>query len=258
MMPINQAKDTFRILTTDLLAVDYVSLMRILESRALEAGAFAVDFGDAQVVVLRRRDPAFARLTNCIDLFVPKSMTLVWGMNWRGAAMDSPIDPSIFMRRLLYQSAPDFRHYFIGETEECNNRLRERMLRRNPDIDLVGSFHGPCSTSGYLQPPEVHDIVIEDIRDKEPHFVWVGVGSGKQCAFIAGLKPKLRSGILLATGSAFDVNAGIQLEAPHFLQRHRLAWLYQLFTEPAHFLGTSVRYNTLLIFELLRSRGISQ
>lgn len=60
MMPIDLAEDTFRVLTTDLLAVDYVSLMRMLETRALQPEAFAVGFCDAQVVALRRRDPAFA------------------------------------------------------------------------------------------------------------------------------------------------------------------------------------------------------
>ena len=119
MMPIDQLQDTFRVLTTDLLAVDYVSLMRMLEARALQAGAFAVDFTDAQVVALRRREPAFASLTNCFDLFVPKSMTVVWAMNRFGAGMNGPIDPSIFMRRLLYQSPPDFRHYFIGEPKNA-------------------------------------------------------------------------------------------------------------------------------------------
>ena len=253
MIPIDPAQDTFRVLTTDLLATDYLGLMRTLETRASQAGAFAVDFSDARVVALRLRDPAFADLTNCFDLCVPKSMTIVWGMNRLGAGMDGPIDPSIFMRRFLYQSPPDFRHYFIGETEECSNRLCERLLRRNPDIDLVRSFHGPCSTSGYLQPPEVHDLVLEDIRDKEPHFVWVGLGRDAQRAFIANLKPKLRSGILLAMGSAFDINAGIQLEAPAFMQRHRFAWLYHLFTEPVQFFATSLRYNTLVCFEILRA-----
>ncbi len=254
-MPIDHAQDTVRVLTTELLAVDYVSLMHMLEARALQAGACAVNFSDTSVVALRHRNPAFARLTSCFDVFVPKSMTLVWGMNLLGAAMESPIDPSIFMRRLLYQSSPDFRHYFIGETEESSNRLRERILRRNPDIDVVGLVHGPCSESGCLQPPELHDFVLEDVRDKEPHFVWVGVDVAAQYALVANLKRKARLGVLLALGSAFDVNSGVQPEAPPFMLRHKLTWLYRLFTEPMHFLSTDVRYNALFLFDLLRSSG---
>lgn len=252
MMPIDLAQDTFRVLTTDLLATDYAGLIRILEIRALQAGAFAVDFSDTQLVALRRRDQAFANLTSCFDLFVPTSTTLVWGMNRLGANMGGPIDPSIFMRRLLYQSSADFRHYFIGETEECSNRLRERMLRGNPDIDLVGSLHGTCSASGYLQPPELHDLVLDDLRAKQPHFIWVGVNAAAQYALVATLKRKLRFGILLAMGPAFDVNAGIRREIPPFMQRHRLAWLYCLSTEPTHFLSTSARYNALFLYHLLR------
>ena len=44
--------------------------------------------------------------------------------------MEDPIDPEIFVRKLLLQSTSDFRHYFIGESEEGNNRLRERMLKQ--------------------------------------------------------------------------------------------------------------------------------
>jgi len=255
MMPIDPARETFRVLTTDLLATDYERLIRILEIRALQTGAFAVDFSDTQVVALRRHDPAFASLTSCFDLFIPESMPLVWVMNRFGADMKDPIDGSTFMRRLLYQSSPDFRHYFIGETEECSNRLRERMLRRNPDIDLVGAFHGTCSASGYLQPPELHDSFLEDLRAKEPHFVWVGLGATEQYAFIANLKLQLHSGILLAMGSAFDVNAGIRREAPLFMQRHGLKWLYRLSTEPMQFLGTSTKYNALFFFHLLRAHS---
>jgi N-acetylglucosaminyldiphosphoundecaprenol N-acetyl-beta-D-mannosaminyltransferase len=251
-MPTDLAQDTFRLLTTDLLATDYASLIRLLESRALQAGAFAVDFCDTQLVALRRRDQAFANLTSCFDLFVPKAMTLLWGMKRLGADMRSPIDPPILMRRLLSQSPPDFRHYFIGESEECNNRLRERMLTQNPDIDLVGSLHATCSASGYLQPPELHDFVLDDLRAKEPHFVWVGIDGGAAYALVANLKRKLRSGILLAMGSAFDVNAGIRREVPSFMQRHRLAWLYHLSTQPTHFLGTSARYNALFLYHLFR------
>ncbi|HEY5743030.1 MAG TPA: WecB/TagA/CpsF family glycosyltransferase [Terrimicrobiaceae bacterium] len=255
-MPIDLAEDSFRVLTTDLLATGYTRLTRLLEIRALETGAFAVDFSDSQLVVLRRRDHAFATLTSCFDRFVPRSTVLVWALNRLGADMAGPIDPAVFMRKLLYQSSADFRHYFIGESEESSNRLRERMLRRNPDIDLVGALHGTCSASGYLQPPEFHDFVLEDLRTKEPHFIWIGVEPAAQHPLIANLKRKLRSGVLLAMGSAFDVNAGIRKEAPSFMQRHHLAWLHDLLTDPTHFLGTNVKYDVLFLLHLLRDSRI--
>ena len=255
MKPVDEAEDIFRVLTTDLLETDYEKLIRRLEIRAAQPGTLAVDFSDTQFVTMRQRDSAFAGLTNCFDMFVPGSMPLVWVMKRLGSDMKDPIAGSILMRRLLSQSSPEFRHYFIGENEECINRLRARMLKQNPDIDLVGCFHGICSAAGYLQPPEVHDSILEDLRAKEPHFIWVGLGTPKQYAFIANLKRHLRSGILLSMGFAFDVNAGIKRDAPLFMQRHRLTWLYRLATEPKRLLGQYAKFNSLFLLYLLRSHG---
>ena len=207
-------EDTFRVLTSDLLATDYERLIRDLETRAVQPGVSAVDFSDTQFVVLRQHDPAFAAMTNGLDLLIPASRPLMWAMKHRGSKMEDPIDASILMRKLLLQSTSDFRHYFIGESEEGNNRLRESMLKQNPDIDVVGLFHGTCSQAGFFQPPEVHDSILEDLRAKEPHFVWVGLDSPKQYALIFNLKRQLHSGILLATGVAFERNAGMRRYVP--------------------------------------------
>ena len=83
----------------------------------------------------------------------------------------------------------------------------------------------------------------------------MGVDVAAKYALVANLNRKARLGVLLALGSAFDVNSGVQPEAPPFMQRHRLTWLYRLFTEPMHFLSTDVRYNALFLFDLLRSLG---
>jgi N-acetylglucosaminyldiphosphoundecaprenol N-acetyl-beta-D-mannosaminyltransferase len=214
MKPGGREENTFRVLSSHLLETDSEQLMRLLEDRALQSGAIAVDFSDTQLVTLRQHDPAFAELTRCLELLVPASWPLTWAMSRLGSVMKSPIDKSMFMRAFLSQTTPDFRHYFIGESEECNNRLRERLLKQNPDIDAVGFFHGMCSPAGYLQPSEVHDSVIEELREKEPHFIWVGLAAPKRYGLISNLKRQLHSGILLSVGSAFEANAGMRRRVP--------------------------------------------
>jgi N-acetylglucosaminyldiphosphoundecaprenol N-acetyl-beta-D-mannosaminyltransferase len=233
--------EIFRVLTCNLLATDCERLMKSLEARAGKPGTLAVDFVDTQFVVLRQRDLGFARVTDCLDVLVPASRSLVWAMKRLGSTMSEPIDGSLLMRELLFRSSSDFRHYFIGESEECHNRLRDRLLKQNPDIDMAGFFHGACSPEGYLQPPELHDSIVEDLLSKEPHFVWVGLETPKQYAFIANLKRQLHSGILLAMGFAFEVNAGMRRDVP-------LA---------ASLLG-HIKYSTLFFLRLLRSTSYRQ
>jgi N-acetylglucosaminyldiphosphoundecaprenol N-acetyl-beta-D-mannosaminyltransferase len=214
MKTVEGSEKTFRVLTSELRETDSERLIRHLENRALRAGPAAVGFSDTEFVTLRQREFPFADLTNCFDLLVAGSWPLIWAMKRLGSVMKEPIEPADFMRRILNQSTPDFRHYFIGASEECNNRLRERILKQNPDIEVVGFFHGKCSPAGYLQPPELHDSILEELREKEPHFVWVGLGTRKEYALVANLKRQLHSGILLPVGSAFEVNAGMRAHAP--------------------------------------------
>jgi N-acetylglucosaminyldiphosphoundecaprenol N-acetyl-beta-D-mannosaminyltransferase len=237
MKPVGREESTFRVLSSDLLETDSEQLIRLLEDRAMQSGAIALDFSDTQLVVLRERDAAFADLTRCLDLLVPVSWPLIWAMKRRGSVLKSPIDKSIFMRAFLFQTTPDFRHYFIGEGEECNNRLRERLLKQNPDIDAVGFFHGTCSPAGYLQPSEVHDAIIDELREKEPHFIWVGLARPKRYGLISNLKRQLHSGILLSVGSAFEANAGMRQRAPL----------------PKRFLGADLKNTAWFFFRVLSS-----
>ena len=85
MKPV--VEDTFRVLTSDLLATDYDRLIRDLETRAVQPGVIAVDFSDTQFVVLRQHDDAFAAMTNGLDLLIPTSRPLIWAMKQRGSEM---------------------------------------------------------------------------------------------------------------------------------------------------------------------------
>jgi N-acetylglucosaminyldiphosphoundecaprenol N-acetyl-beta-D-mannosaminyltransferase len=215
MKRLSTGENTFYVLTSDLLEIDSEQLIGELERRAAQPGAFAVNFCDTEFVLLRHSDAAFAHLTDCFDLLVPASRPLIWAMKRLGSRIKIPLDESSVMRGMLSRSTPNFQHYFIGGTEECNNRLRARILKQNPDIDVTGIFHGTCSPAGYLQPPELHDAIVEELRDKEPHFIWVGLGAPKkEYPLIANLKRQLRSGILLRVGFAFEVNAGMRRDAP--------------------------------------------
>lgn len=39
-------------------------------------------------------------------------------------------------------------------------------------------------------------------------------------------------GVLLGVGAAFDIHAGVQRQAPRWMQRSGLEWLYRLSREP--------------------------
>ena len=95
-----------------------------------------------------------------------------------------------------------------------------------------------------------------------PDFIWVGLGTPKQYGWINRIKPKLDHGVMLAVGFAFDVNAGMKPDAPAWMQRAGLTWVFRLCSEPRRLASRYFRWNSLFLWYLfwdgLRGRAVNR
>lgn len=240
---------TIPILGTQLAATTYADLSRTLLDRSSQPGPCAIDFSNTHIVTMRRHDPDFRKLTSCMDVFCPDGMPLVWAMNATGAGLKDRVYGPTFTREFLSAAPAGSRHYLVGGSETCGARFRERMLERNPSLQFVGGYHGRCSMDGRLEEDE---RVSDEILSLAPDFIWVGLGTPKQYAWIDRIKPRLSRGILLAVGFAFDVNSGTKPDAPALMQKYGLTWLYRMATEPKRLVSRYAKWNTLYLWYLLR------
>lgn len=193
---------------------------------------------------MRRCDPQFRQMTNCIDCFIPDGMPLIWCLNFQGAKLRDRVYGPTFMRECVLASPAPFTHYFLGGSEACVKNLKEIFLERDPEIRIIGT------RNGYFKPEEEPGIV-DEINRLSPDFVWVGLGTPKQQAWISKYKSQIKRGIVLAVGFAFDVNTGMKPDAPAWMQRFGLTWLFRLVSEPARLGPRYFKYNTLFLFYLL-------
>jgi N-acetylglucosaminyldiphosphoundecaprenol N-acetyl-beta-D-mannosaminyltransferase len=239
------APPTRTLLGTPLALTDYEGLAAFCAARARAGGTVAVDFSNTHVVTLRRHEAEFREMTREIDFFVPDGMPLVWCLNRRGAQLRDRVYGPAFMKRCLAKSPPTLRHYFLGGSEKCLARLQENLRRENPALQIVGARHG------YFKPGQEEDIVAE-INRLSPDFIWVGLGTPRQQAWIHRHKGGIRRGVVFAVGFAFDVNAGMKPDAPLWMQRRGLTWVYRLANEPRRLLGRYLKYNSLFLFYLLK------
>lgn len=236
---------TRRVLSTDLTCTDYDSLAARLLTQCRQPKSCAVDFSNTHIVTMRQHDPAFAATTANFDLFIPDGMPLIWCLNRQGAALRDRVYGPTFMRKFLATCPAEFSHYFLGGSPECGAQLHTRLLERNPNLHIVGSQHG------YFKNEEEPHI-FEQIHSIRPDFLWVGLGTPKQQELIHRLKPLLPSGVLLAVGFAFDVNAGTKPDAPAWMQRLGLTWAYRLASEPRRLAGRYLYWNSLFLYYLLK------
>ena len=245
----------FRVLGTGLVATDYAGLTASCCARAAQPGVTAWEFANTQVVTWRRHDPAFAALTSAFDYFLPDGMPLVWCMNRQGAGLADRVYGPAFMRQLVAATPAPWTHYLLGGSPECGARMRAAMAGWNPAVKIAGSHHGACGLDGVLSGADDERVVAEIVR-LAPDFIWVGLGTPKQHAWIGRNKGRLARGVVLSVGFAFDVHAGLQPDAPGWMQGRGLTWLFRLGSEPRRLGGRYLKYNCLFLWYLLRD-GIS-
>jgi N-acetylglucosaminyldiphosphoundecaprenol N-acetyl-beta-D-mannosaminyltransferase len=232
------------ILGTPLTPTTYEELTGECQRLARTGGTWAVDLTNTQIVTMRRHEPAFRKITSRFDLFIPDGMPLIWTLNRRGANLKDRVYGPTFMRHCMLRSPATFTHYLLGGSRECLAALQQRLLAAQPDLAIVGSRHG------YFTPAE-DEAIVREIDSLSPDFIWVGLGTPRQQEWIHRHKAEIRRGVFLAVGFAFDVNAGTKKDAPAWMQKYGLTWLFRVATEPRRLLMRYLRYNTLFLFYLL-------
>jgi len=239
----------FGLLGTPLTVTTYADLADWCHRRTRQPGVATLEFTNTHIVTSRRHEPAFRTLTDAYDWFIPDATPLVWCLRRQGAAIRERVYGPTFMRECFVRTTADFRHYLLGADADCAARLKARILGLNPAARFVGGFHGRCSAEGILDGRAEQDIPAE-LERLSPDFIWVGLGTPKQDAWVRRNRPRLRRGIVLSVGFAFDVNAGTKPDAPAWMQRAGLTWVFRLLSEPRRLAGRYAKYNSLFLWYL--------
>ena len=130
-----------------------------------------------------------------------------------------------------YVHMKKYRQYFLGNTEEVLNGLRNNLSKIDPAIKQMSFETLPFK--------RVEDFDYKKIADKinrdQPDIIWVSLGAPKQEYFMSRLLPYLDKGIMFGFGAIFNFNAGeisnVQ-RAPEWMLKLNLEWLYRAFEEP--------------------------
>lgn len=236
---------SIRILNTPLTVTTYDQLLAFCAEVSRQPLCTSVDFSNTHIVTMRRHEPWFRKLTDRVDYFIPDGMPLVWCLNARGAKMTDRVYGPTFLRYALQHSPAAVTHYFLGGSQSCLDQLLIHARKSNSSLKIIGSHNG------YFKEPDEAAIVAE-INRLSPDFIWIGLGTPKQQAFIDRYKAEFRRGVIFAVGFAFDVNAGTKKDAPPIMQRLGMTWVYRLLSEPRRLFFRYFKYNSLFLYYLVR------
>ena len=117
--------------------------------------------------------------------------------------------------------------YLLGSEPPIARDAAARLERWYPDLHVAGAHHG------YFEVGSPHnDRVIEDIVDRAPDIVLVGMGTPKQELWADRYAGELGGAVVWTVGALFDYVSGHTPRAPHWLADHGLEWIFRLAIEP--------------------------
>ncbi len=175
-------------------------------------------------------DPRLARIANEAGMVLTDGMPLVWlGRRLLRQPIGRCYGPDVMPAVIEAGCGRGLRHYFYGGTDEAVlDRLIERLRARTPTLRVAGRHSPPHRPLTAAE----REAVVRDIEASRADVVWVGIGTPKQDYWVGEFRSLLTTPVLIAVGAAFDFHAGTVRQAPRWMMRRGLEWLFRLGVEP--------------------------
>ena len=203
-----------------------------------------------------RDDPALAAIANASAMTLCDGMPLVLiGRFFARLDVSRCYGPDFMLAVASEGRAQGLRHYFYGGSDEDTLRsLRANFAKKFPGLIDVGGEVPPFHA---LSDAERRETAAR-INAAAPDIVWVGIGTPKQDYWVSQMRPLLTPPLLVAVGAAFNFHAGKVSQAPEWMRRNCLEWLYRLCVEPRRlwrrYLIGNPRFLFLAVKQLLTRR----
>jgi N-acetylglucosaminyldiphosphoundecaprenol N-acetyl-beta-D-mannosaminyltransferase len=205
-------------------------------------------------VMESQADPALRDIHNCAGLVTPDGMPLVWLSRLRGYRhVERVYGPDLMLACCAASVSKGYRHFLYGAGPGVAEHLGEGLQKQFPGLTVAGTCSPP-----FVEPtPAEERGVVEQINSANPDIVWVGLSTPKQERWMARHVGSLCAPVLIGVGAAFDFNAGLKRQAPRWMQRAGLEWLFRLATEPRRLWRRYLTNNPRFLWRIfLQSSGI--
>lgn len=210
-------------------AVDYEAVVERVVQAAREGRPLAVSALAVHGVMTGAQDEDHRARLNRLDILTADGQPVRWALAWlHGVRLRERVyGPDLTLRVCAAAAAHGLPVYFYGSRPEVLGALVGRLQRRFPNLRVAGTSP---SRFRRLDAAE-RDRTAARIKTSGARILFVGLGCPRQEAFAYDMRDAV--GIpLLAVGAAFDFHAGLLPQAPAWMQRRGLEWLFRLVQEP--------------------------
>ncbi len=197
--------------------------------------------------------PDFRRIVNSADLVTPDGVPLVWVLRRLGARNQQRVyGPDLTLHVCEAAAREGMPVGFYGGHPGTLNALIHNLHCRIPSLRVAYAWSPPFRPLT----AEEDATVVREINSSGVAILFVGLGCPKQERWMAAHKGKVQA-VMLGVGAAFDFHAGRVPQAPPWMQRAGLEWLFRLAVEPRRLWRRYLKHNPrFVVLALLQLLGL--
>ncbi|MGI8744309.1 MAG: WecB/TagA/CpsF family glycosyltransferase [Bryobacteraceae bacterium] len=189
-------------------------------------------------------DRDYRAILNRATLGTSDGMPLVWALRSFGVSGQRRVYGPDLMIALCGQAQRlGHRIFLYGGREETLPVLCSRLQQRLPGLQIAGMYSPPFRPLT----AEEEAQCVERIRAAGADIVFCGIGVPKQERWMAEHASQLPGCVLFGVGAAFDFHAGRVAQAPAWMQRSGLEWLFRMRMEPKRLWRRYVLLNPMFL-----------
>ena len=214
----------------------YAEVVELCERWAMErrhsppASARYICITSVHGIMMARSDPELANILNSAEIATPDGMPVVWALRSFGARNQQRVYGPTLMLELCRRAAETgLRIFLYGGREETLPALVSALRTRFPGLTVAGSYSPPFRSLTENEDGDIQEMILKSDAD----FVFVGISTPKQEKWMYEHRRSFPGTTLIGVGAAFDFFAGRVRQAPVWMQRNGLEWLFRLIMEPA-------------------------
>lgn len=235
-------------------ATSYAEATKLVLDWASQGESRYVCVANVHMVMEAYDDLAFQAIVNAAALVTPDGMPLVWMLRRLGfPAQERVRGPDLMLRVCEASSALGVPIGLYGGHPDALSGLRTRLCQAFPELRVVYAYSPPFRPPT----PDEDERVVEMVEKSGARILFVGLGCPKQEWWMAEHLGRIPA-VMLGVGAAFDLHSGRRRQAPLWMQRRGLEWLFRLVQEPGRLWSRYAKHNprfaVLALRELWRHR----
>ena len=236
------------ILNTNINVTNMEEVLSIFDNSLEEMRGDYICVANVHTTVMAFRDESYRKIQNESYMTLPDGKPLSMVSKRRGYENAGRVPgPDLMPKIFELSESKKYRHFFYGSTENTLQRLREKIEKKYPYLDIAGMYSPPFRK---LSEEEDREI-IKMINDAKPDFVWVALGAPKQEIWMAEHKSRINA-VMIGVGAAFDFEAGTVKRAPKWMQELCLEWLHRIMQDPKRLIPRYVNTNLSFMWNVYK------